>query len=116
MYFLFTLLFACSTDNTDSASDDTDTNATATDCETTPLDECTANDCTLLSGLPVTQDANGNDCVDWNGTPQPLGCSSYDASTAVISFAQDPDGACWAFPSGTIPAGWSHCDPVSECE
>ena len=86
------------------------------ECADFSLDECEANNCNLLSGRPATENADGTTCIDWSIDPQPAGCTSENSSEAVISFAQDPDGVCWFFPSGTVPSGWSECPYVDECE
>ena len=80
------------------------------------IDECDASDCSLVSGRPASESADGTTCVDWNTDPQPAGCSAYESALTVLSFAQSPDGVCWAFPSGTVPDGFTECASVDECE
>ena len=77
-------------------------------CDAYSIDEC-PNDCNLISGFPAVDEGEGVTCIDWTIEPQPAACSSYDSSEAVISFAEDENGTCWAFPSGAYPLDWTEC-------
>ena len=117
-WIFFIVLAACSGRSTDSAqpdqNDDTADVSTELECEERTIEECEASSCNLISGYPATENEDGF-CIDWSGDPQPAGCSSMASPEAVISFAEDANGTCWAFPSGTTPPGWSECATIDEC-
>ena len=112
-------LLVCSTKSTDSSTPESTDSAlpdSPVECADLSIDECEANNCNILSGRPETENDDGTTCIDWSVDPQPAGCTSENSSEAVVSFAQDPDGVCWFFPSGTVPSGWSECPTVDGCE
>ena len=116
---MFLFLLACSTKSTDSSANNSTDSAlpdSPVECADLSADECEANECSLVSGRPASESADGSTCIDWNTDPQPAGCSAYESALTVLSFAQSPDGVCWAFPSGTVPDGWPECASVDECE
>ena len=115
-WVFFIIASACSGQSSDSAEleQNDDTADVSTECEELSLEECEANSCNLISGYPATEN-EGVVCIDWNGAPQPAGCSSMDSAEAVVSFAEDANGTCWAFPSGTTPPGWNECSTIDEC-
>lgn len=44
-----------------------------------------------------------------------VSCTSpEDACDSAVTWAQDPDGTCWQFPSSCVPVGWSL--EVPECD
>ncbi len=115
MTVLIFLLSCSENDNDDPLLVDSENDHSAIECEDQSVYEC-SEDCTLIYGFPEVYDVEDNSCIDWSVEPLPAGCSSYDSSEAVISFAEDTDGICWAFSSGSFPQNWSECGPVDECQ
>ena len=116
---MFLFLLACTTKSTDSSVNNGTDSAlpdSPVECADLSIDECDANNCSLVSGRPATENDDGTTCIDWSIDPQPAGCTAYESAEAVVSFAEAPDGVCWAFPSGTVPDGWSECSSINECE
>ncbi len=102
------MLLACSEKETSELIGDTDRGDLHYECESYSVDEC-PEDCALISGFPEVDDGSGGTCIDWTVDPQPAGCNSYDSDATVVSFAEDENGTCWAFPSGGYPTDWTEC-------
>ena len=113
MTILLILLGCSEKEQSDDLIGDTD-RGDGSICETYSVDEC-PNDCNLISGFPAVDDGDGGTCIDWTEEPQPAACSSYVSDLAVISFAEDENGTCWAFSSGTYPFDWTECEDIDEC-
>ena len=101
------ILLGCSEKESDDLIGDTD-RGDGSLCESYSVDECPET-CNLISGFPEVDEGEGDTCIDWTVEPQPAACSSYDSAEAVISYAEDENGTCWAFPSGAYPLEWTEC-------
>lgn len=74
------------------------------DCDS--VDDCDADECTVVTGRKVGADS----------MPVPAGCVSGTNLVAgdAITHARAPDGTCWEFPSTLIPSDFeeaSACSP-----
>ena len=88
----------------------------AVECAEISVEECEANDCGTLSGRPTIELLDGTSCINWLAPPVAVSCTNEMSAEAVISFASPAEGeVCYAFSSGTTPAGWVECAAVDEC-